>query len=470
MTGPADLGSSSLRRTLLVWLLLPLVGLVPLTALLVYGLALRPALDALDHALTDTAVALAQIVEVDRSGQGRITLPLSEQTARALGAGLIDETVFAVGDPQGHLLGGNSPLLALAPVVPAGQWRFFDASLEGRAVHAAAHGHPCGEAGQVCTIVVAETLGKQDAAKRAALLGALVGAAAIALPLVALAMLAVGRTLRPLQRAAADVESLTPQRLEAVDARGVPREIAGFVHALNGLLARLKLAASAQRAFVSDAAHQLRTPLAVMRVEAAEALAAPHSPEVRMSLERLHAAAERSSHLAQQLLTLARAEGMALDPTLTRQPLDLESLAAGVANRWLQPSLDAGQDLGFDLAPAPVAGYATLLEELLGNLIHNAIEHAGTGARVTVQTRSIAGRALLSVEDDGPGVAADEVEQLWQRFRRGNAARGSGSGLGLAIVADIARVHGASATLAAGESGRGLRVLVSFPLDDKRAG
>ena len=155
---------------------------------------------------------------------------------------------------------------------------------------------------------------------------------------------------------------------------------------------------------------------------------------------------------------------------LTRQPLDLESLAAGVANRWLQPSLAAAQDLGFDLEPAPIAGYATLLEELLGNLIHNAIEHAGEGARVTVQTRSIAGRAVLSVEDDGPGVAADEIEQLWQRFRRGHAARGSGSGLGLAIVADIARLHGASATLAAGGSGRGLRVLVSFPLDESRAG
>jgi len=469
MSGPARSGSSSLRRVLLVWLLLPLIGLVPLTALLVYGLALRPALDALDHALTDTAVALAQIIVID---QGRATLPLSEQTARALRADLIDETAFAVGDPQGRPLGGNAALLALAPSVPAGQWQFFDATLEGRPVHAAAHGHPCGEPAQICTIVVAETLGKQAAAKRAALLGALVGAAAIALPLVGLATFAVGRALRPLRRAAADVESLTPQRLEPVDARGVPREIAAFVHALNGLLARLRLAASAQRAFVSDAAHQLRTPLAVMRVEAAEALTAHHAPEVHASLERLHAAAERGSHLAQQLLTLARAEGMSLDPSMPMRPLDLESLAASVANRWLQPSLDAGQDLGFDLEPAPIDGYATLLEELLGNLIHNAIEYAGAGTRVTVRTRSTAGRAVLSVEDDGPGVDAQEVDELWQRFRRGRDARGSGSGLGLAIVADIARLHGATATLGPGESGRGLRVSVSFALagtGDRRA-
>ena len=469
MTERTDAGSNSLRRALLVWLLLPLIALVPLTALLVYALALRPALDALDRALTDTAVALAQIVKIDPGDQGRVSLPLSEQTARALRADLIDETVFAVGDPAGHLLGGHSQLLALAPTVPAGQWRFFDTTLEGRPVHAAVHGHPCGGSGHICQIVVAETLGKQDAARRAALFGALVGAAAIALPLVGLAMLAVGRALRPLRRAAADVESLNPQSLEAIDARGVPREIAGFVQALNGLLARLRLAASAQRAFVSDVAHQLRTPLAVMRVEATEALAAQHSPDVRASLERLHAAAERGSRLSQQLLTLARAEGTTLDPTLAPQPLDLKSLAATVADRWLQPSLDAGQDLGFDLEPAPVDGHATLLEELLGNLIHNAIEHAGPGARVTVQTRSLAGRALLSVEDDGPGVPAAQIDRLWQRFQRGHDARGCGSGLGLAIVADIARRHGASATLDPGESGRGLRVLVSFPLAQDRA-
>jgi len=272
----------SLRRALLVWLLLPLVVLIPLTAALIYGLALSPALDALDRALTDTAVALAQIVEVH---DGRVTLPLSEQTARALRADLVDETVFAVGDGGGRLLGGNASLLRLAPSVQAGQWRFFEATLDGKPVRAAAHGLRCGEPpSQVCAIVVAETLGKRAAAERAALLAALVGAIALALPLEVLAMLAVNRAMRPLGRAAADVESLTPQRLASIDARGVPREVVSFVHALNRLLARLRSAAAAQRAFVSDAAHQLRTPLAVMRVETAQALATPHPQELHPAL------------------------------------------------------------------------------------------------------------------------------------------------------------------------------------------
>jgi len=442
----------SLRRTLLVWLLLPLVVLIPLTAALIYELASDPALSALDRALTDTAVAISQIIELH---DNRATLPLSEQTARALRADLVDETVFAVGDADGRLLTGPAALLGLAPAIRADDWRFFETVLDGKPVRVAVHGMHCGDAGRVCEIVVAETLGKRSAAW--------VGAAVLALPLVILAMLAVNRAMRPLNRAAAEVESLTPQRLEPVEAHGVPREALGFVHALNRLLARLQHAAAAQRAFIADAAHQLRTPLAVVRVEAAQALATPHPEDLHPNLERLHAAAERGARLAQQLLALARAEGMALASTQRAQALDLSRLAAGVADRWLQPSLDAGQDLGFDLRPARVDGHAVLLEELLGNLIDNAIEHAGPDVRVTIRTWTDGdGNACLAVEDDGRGVPGEAPELLWQRFRRGHDAGGTGSGLGLAIVADIARLHGASATLEAGEAGRGLRVVVRF--------
>jgi len=448
----------SLKRVLLVWLLLPLLVLIPLTAALIYGLALRPALDGLDRALTDTAVALAQIVQVQ---DGRASLPISDQTARALRADLVDETFFAVGDGAGRLLGGLPALLELAPALESGQWRFFEASLMGQPVRAAAHGVRCGEG--VCAILVAETLGKRNAANRAVLLAALLGATALALPMLLLTMVAVNRGMRPLHQAAAEVDARTPDRLEPIDARRVPREVVTFVHALNALFARLREAAAAQRAFVADAAHQLRTPLAVLRVEAAQALESPHPAELRPALERLHAAAERGARLAQQLLALARAEGAALDPQQRAERIDLSRLAADAADQWLQPSLSAGQDLGFDLAPAWVEGNPTLLGELLGNLVHNAVEHAGTGARITVRTRTLQGRAELCVEDNGPGIPDDERESLWQRFRRGRGAAGTGSGLGLAIVRDIASLHGAQATLVAGEQGLGLRVCVSFP-------
>ena len=451
----------SVRNALLLGLLLPLVALVPLAAALIYGLALSPALDALDRALTDAAVALTQIIELR---DGRAELPLGEQTARALRADLVDETVFAVGSPTGTLLGGNAALLLETPRLQANEWRFFETEVDGKAVRAAAYGRPCGtRQDELCSVVVAETLGKRDAARRSALVAALVGAIALALPLAAVATWAVRRAMRPLQRAAGDVRALEPDRLQPVATQGVPREVIGFVHAFNELLGRLRTAADAHRAFVADAAHQLRTPLSVIRVEAAEVLAQPHPAELHASLQRLHAAAERGARLAQQLLALARAEAVALDHSEQHEPLDLARLAAACADRWLQPSLQAGQDLGFELEPAGLVGDAVLLEELLGNLVHNAIEHAGRGARITVRTRVDGERAVLEVADDGPGVAAEERDLLWQRFHRGRDAVGSGSGLGLAIVADIARLHRADATLAAGPDGRGLVVRISFP-------
>lgn len=450
----------SLQRVLLVWLLLPLLVLIPLTAALLYMLALRPALDGLDRALTDTAVALAQIVEVK---EGQVSLPLGAQTARALQADLVDETYFAVSDDRGRLLGGSPVLLALAPSLTSGQWQFFDSTLAGKPVRVAAYGLACGPApSHVCPILVAETLGKRIAAERAVLLAALLGALALALPMVLLAMVAVNRGMRPLRRAAAEVGSRTPDRLEPIDSRTMPREVVAFVQALNDLFGRLGDAAAAQRAFVADAAHQLRTPLAVLRVEAAQALDTPHPAELQAVLERLHAAAERGARLAQQLLALARTEEMALDPARRVQRIDLRRLAADAADRWLQPSLDAGQDLGFELAPAWIDGDPLLLSELLGNLVHNAIEHAGRGSRITIHTGMQDGCAELCVEDDGPGIAAEEHASVWQRFRRGRGARGSGSGLGLAIVRDIARLHEAQASLGPGADGRGLRVCLRF--------
>lgn len=450
----------SLKRTFLLWLALSLGVLVPLAAAVIYKLVLTPALDSLDRALTDTTVALSYILE---DNQGQVTLPISEQTARALSADLIDETLFSVTNPAGHLLGGSAELAALAPAAQAGQWLFFEKTLHDKPMRIAAYGHSCGKAQEVCTILVAETMGKRAAAVRAALLGALLGALALALPLAALALLAINRVLRPLQHAADEMGRLSIRHLRPIDAGSVPSEVAGFVQALNALLARLRQAAGAQRAFVADAAHQLRTPWAIVRVEASELLASEHPPSMQPALERLHLAAERGSRLAQQLLSLARTEGTALEAKPPAELVDLRQLATDSANQWIRPALQAGQDLGFDLKPAQVNGHPVLLDELIGNLVHNAIEHAGPGARITVRTRTEGATTRLSVEDDGPGVPPLEREQVWQRFHRGSGAGGTGSGLGLAIVADIARLHGATAEIEEQPAGKGFSVHISFP-------
>ena len=466
----------SLRRSLLAWLLLPLWILVPLAAAVVYFLALQPALDSLDHALNDTALALSGILQTDH---GVPSLPISDQTARALTLGLVDEVVFAVGDGGNGLLGGDPALLALVglarPVQP-GQRQFLDVPWHGHAMRMVVYGEPCGD--RVCPVLVAESLGKRNQASRRVMLAALAAGLMLALCLGVLAWVAVARSLSPLRLTSQALSQRSLQSLMPLPVNQLPREVSLLGEAINDLLQRLRVAAAAQRGFLDDASHQLRTPLAVILSESAQALQEPHPEALHGHLVRLNSAAQRGAHLSHQLLTLARAEGSA-KPEASGQTIDLARLIADSATEWVNSARLAGQDLGFELEPTTMRGEPWQLRELLGNLLHNAAMHAGSGAQVTVRTRRMeasrdgdVGRGtavVLEVEDDGPGIAAQDLPRVWARFYRGTHAKGAGTGLGLAIVQHIARAHGGDVRLHAGQGGRGLRVRITFPAASRAA-
>ncbi len=448
----------SLRVQLLRWLLLPLVAIVPLAAAAMYFIAVRPALDSLDHALSGTAAALAERLTVE---DGRAALALSEDTARALRTDPFDRVSFAVLDAAGRLLAGDAPLAALRPPVERGRTRYLDGELDALPVRMAAVGVPCGPAQrETCSVLVAESLAKRADVERAVLASAALVALLLAASLVFLALVAVTRGLRPLARLGDAIEQRSLGHLQPIDDLGVPSEAATIALAVNRLLARLRQAAEAQKKFIADAAHQLRTPLATLRAESELALTEAHPPEFDATLRRLAAGSERAARLANQLLSLATSES-ALEGG-ERRSVDLKALAAEEGERWLSRALEAGIDLGFELAPARVTGHETALRELLANLLHNALEYAGRGATVTLRCVREGAAVRLEVEDDGPGIAAADRERVWQRFQRGPGAPGAGSGLGLAIVRDIARAHGAEATLHEGPGGRGLCVRVVF--------
>lgn len=178
-------------------------------------------------------------------------------------------------------------------------------------------------------------------------------------------------------------------------------------------------------------------------------------------MERLHHSASRAAKLANQLLVIARADSDGQNAAeFTR--INLKDIGAEAASEWSSRAFSAGVDLGFQLEAAPVYGQPILLQELLSNLIHNAIEHAGRGTQVTVKTYILGQASILDVEDDGPGINAQERQKVLQRFSRGRHAKGFGSGLGLAIVNDIARIHGAKVTLTTPDNGKGLLVRISF--------
>lgn len=446
----------SLRRSLLLWLLWPLLLIAPAAAGLQYLLTLRPALQAFDQSLGTTVIAIANFV---RTGPDGVQFEMSAQTERSLRTDQTDAIFYAVTGPQGTLLAGDPPLaeppLNLAPQ----EWRFYDAQVFDQAVRVGARGVACGDA--VCQVRVAQTRAARDALRRDLLTATALSLLLLAAGLALAVLVATARGLRPIRQLSRQLGSRSLADLRPLAARDVPREALPVVDAVNHLFERVRAGSAAQQAFLADAAHQLRTPLATLKTEAELAVMQPHPPELSATLQRINAAATRAARLGSQLLSLARSDASARG-VMASESVDLRALASAAAEEWVPRALAAHIDLGFALQPAVVNGQSFLLQELLANLLHNALSYAGAGAHVTVATHTAAGVVTLEVADDGPGIATEDHQRVLQRFQRGAQHLGQGSGLGLAIVSDIAQAHGASVLLSAGAGGKGLCVRVVF--------
>jgi len=297
----------------------------------------------------------------------------------------------------------------------------------------------------------------------------------ILLPIMgALLWWVVGRGLAPLRRVAADVAARRPEALERLSADALPEEVAPLVESLNRLLGDLSAARDAQRAFIADAAHELRTPLTAVQlqlqiVERAEEQADAGAARA-IAIDALRAGLQRASRLVEQLLALARAEPeIVAKSSGAAASVDLVALASDAVTMHAELAHERGIDLGFGQRPAaPIAvdGDRDALFTLLGNLIDNALRYTPRGGRVDVGVERRDVGIVLSVTDDGPGIAPHERERVFDRFHRGDAARTAGdtrgSGLGLAIVRSIAAQHGARVELRTPNTGRGLVVEIVF--------
>lgn len=279
--------------------------------------------------------------------------------------------------------------------------------------------------------------------------------------LAALVWWTVGASLAPLRRVALEVTTRDAGALEPLAYAGAPAEITPLMAAINALLERLQASFSAQRAFVADAAHELRSPLTALRLQMQLLDRAPDLEAQRQARERLGAAVERSIHLVEQLLVLARSDHADVGAVPT--PVDLAHVAAEAIadssvladSRCIEVSLDAGQ-------ASRVTGDREALRALARNLIDNAVRYTPPGGAVRVRCAAAAGRTTLVVADNGPGIPAADRARVFDRFYRQPSATAGGSGLGLAIVAAIARRHAAELTLADAPGG-GLEVTVQFP-------
>jgi two-component system OmpR family sensor kinase len=272
----------------------------------------------------------------------------------------------------------------------------------------------------------------------------------------------VGRELRPLDAIARAIAVRAPASLEAVPQAGLPEEVRPMVTQLNGLLERLGSAIGTQKRFTADAAHELRSPLTALQLQI-QVLERAGSPEARReALEQLKAGTRRASRLVEQLLTMARLEPEAAQEP--RVPVDLDRLAASVAADF-EP-LAAAKAIELRLGrveTARVEAQERALRTLAGNLVDNAVRYTPAAGRVVLDAYMQQGRAVLAVQDTGPGIRPEERARVFDRFYRLPGSGVEGSGLGLAIVKQIADAHGAAIALGEGDGGRGLRVTVAFP-------
>jgi two-component system sensor histidine kinase TctE len=268
--------------------------------------------------------------------------------------------------------------------------------------------------------------------------------------------------ISPLKRLKEAMDRRHDRDLTAVDLADVPEELQPLITSINDLMARLALNIEAQRRFIADAAHQLRTPLAGLKSQT-EVLLRHTDPEtMKNALAQLAASAERASRLANQLLSLARAETTGRTPR--HDPVDLNELARRVTAQWLPEAIERGVDLGAELAAEPivVAGDPLLLGEVLNNLVENALHYTRRGGEVTVRT--LAGETpVLRVEDTGVGIPAEERELIFEPFYRVLDSGAGGTGLGLAIVRNIVEAHDASIEVRSRDAGPGTVFEICFP-------
>ncbi|MFC4925022.1 ATP-binding protein [Delftia deserti] len=454
-------------------LLLFLGAAIVLTALLQGLLAYRNALlqtDTLfDYQMQQTAFALRAGLPVDARGRPQGTPPEDEN----------HEFIVQVWTNEGlrifeSALGAALPQMAVLGFadVPARGTVYRVFSLQTRS--------------QV--IQVAQDMRVRRTLARDAAWQSLLPIAMLA-PVLALAVWWVVRSsLAPVQRVRRELATRRPQDLAPVPAEGLPDEVRPLVAELNALLQRVGRAFEAQQHFVADAAHELRSPLAALKLQLVALQRAPDAAAHDEAVQRLSAGIDRATRLVEQLLTLARqeaqgtAQGMqGQHDAATAAPADVD--LREVVEQALADQAVAAQQHGLDmgLSESPqlrqsfaVAGDAQALQMLVRNLLDNAIKYVPKGGRVDVGWRSDAqGRALV-VEDSGPGIAEGEREQVLRRFVRGPSAgfagaagsagpQSQGSGLGLAIVQTIAQRHGARLLLDRSPTLGGLRVQVIWP-------
>ncbi|MBZ9755512.1 sensor histidine kinase [Mesorhizobium sp. ESP6-5] len=447
--------TNSLRLQLLAWVVLPLAGLATINLWTSQRNALATADLVTDRMLVGSARAIAEQVAM---ADGVLDATIPPAAIEMFDTGDRDSVYYRVETAGGRLLTGY-PDLPQAPRHASTEASYRDHMLRlltlSHAVIGAGGDSPI-------TVTVGITLSGHDAMVKRLWFSAFVQQLALVAIAGVFVLLGLRRGLAPLMSLRDAVRSPSRSDLDPVDVPGAQSEIRPLIEALNAYMERVRAQMGAQRRFIANAAHQLRTPLALLSTQASYALRETATDARQEALVALQASSGKLARLAEQLLTLSRAEPGSRRPRADR--IDLTEAARHVLETQAPAAIARKIDLGLEeTGPVAVIGDGTMLREMIVNLVDNALRYSTAGASVTVKLAAIDSEAVLTVADDGPGIPAEERDHVFERFYRIAGSTEEGSGLGLAIVREVVENAGGRVTLGDGAAG-GLVVEVRLPL------
>ena len=423
-------------------------------ALVHYFNSIAPGVISSDRRLKEAANAvMAHVLITDRlitvdpsSGVGKPALPAP------------DSIKYALRDTQGRLLAGDPELPPVAMNNETSQL-FAMSQVEHRSVRSLTTRFDT-RAG-VILITLADVRAPPEPAARYGFMSTLLWDFVQLDITLVLVWVGIQLGLRPIKKLRDEIADRSPLDLRPIVESSVPREIAPVVITLNRLFGMLRTSVQSQQQFIANTAHQLRTPITGMQAQLDLLAAEPAAQPIKNRLLTLQEGIRQLAHSANQLLTLARADPAA-NVAAKNQAVDLSAIVGEVVAKFFDRALQSNIDLGADVKPASIQADPSLLDDLLSNLVDNALKYTPAGGTVTVSAGLRNRRPYLAVEDTGPGIPKADHHRVRQRFYRLPNSPGHGSGLGLAIVDEIARLYEAAVSIEAGANGRGTKVLVQF--------
>ncbi|NOT83638.1 MAG: sensor histidine kinase [Methylococcaceae bacterium] len=469
----------SLKTKLLLQLAVPLLFFMLVESVMSYFVTLHYVNDAYDGWLLDSARSLAQEVKLQN---GKVVVELPPAALEIFKWDDEDKTYFKVISESDKLIAGDAKVpdprhIAPAPTLtfwqklgklrgdpPALDWSkpiFLNHALYGEPIRVVTMLLTLPQSPEKLYVAVAETEHKRRRMMLDILLADLLPQTLLLLFVGVYLLTGVKRGLQPLHNLTNEIAKRSPRDLHPIPDTHIVKEVQTLIHTINDLFGRLSLAIATQERFIANAAHQLRTPLAGLKLQAERALREQDINAMQPALVHIQNSADRLSHLTSQLLVLARTEPN--QHTYELRPLALDIFTREICMDWVPKALERKMELNFACPETPtmIMADALLLRELLVNLLDNAIAYGVEKGTVTVNILNHP-QPQLTIMDDGVGIAVTEMDKVFERFYRVPGSSGNGCGLGLAIVKEIADLHGAELRLNRLNTGGGTQIEVIF--------